>query len=77
MLGEVRALGALRGHRGRPPADVQALVRAISGVVRLAQELGDRLVSLEANPIVVRERDQGALAVDLRVALTKERLPSE
>ena len=77
MLGEVRALGALRGYRGRPPANVQALVRAIAGVVRLAQELGGRLVSLDANPIVVRKRDRGALAVDLRVALTKESLPSE
>lgn len=70
LLGEVRALGVLRGYRGRPPADVPALVRAIAGLTRLAQRLGARLVSLDANPIVVRERGHGAFAVDLLVELT-------
>ena len=70
LLGEVRALGVLRGYRGRPPADVPALVQAIAGLTRLAQRLGARLVSLDANPIVVRERGHGAFAVDLLVELT-------
>ncbi len=70
MLGEVRALGVLRGYRGAPPADVPALVAAIAGVARLAESLGDRLVSLDANRIVVRRRGCGALAVDLLAALS-------
>jgi hypothetical protein len=60
----------LRGYRGAPPADVPALVAAIAGVARLAESLGDRLVSLDANPIVVRRRGRGALAVDLLAALS-------
>src|SRR2546426_3067456 len=38
LLGEVRALGVLRGYRGRPPADVPALVQAIAGLTRLRSE---------------------------------------
>lgn len=70
MLGEVRTLGALRGFRGAPPADVPALVAAIAGVARLAERLGDRLVSLDVNPIVVRRRGRGAFAVDLLAVLS-------
>ena len=65
MLGEVRVLGALNGFHGTPPADVQALVSALLGVARLAQVLGDRLVGLDVNPIIVS--DHGAFAVDLLV----------
>ena len=70
MLGEVRTLGSLRGYRGAPAADVPALVAAIAGVARLAERVGDRLLSLDVNPIVVRRRGRGAFAVDLLVALS-------
>ncbi len=68
MLDEVRALGALRGWRGTPPADRPALVAALAAVARLALVLGDRLVSLDVNPIVAGPR--GAVAVDLLAQVT-------
>ncbi len=70
MLGEVRTLRVLHGYRGAPPADVPALVRTITGVARLAESLGDRLVSLDVNPIVVGRRGRGAFAVDLLAVLS-------
>ena len=69
MLGEVQALRVLDGWRGSPPRDTRALLAAIAGVVRLAGALGERLLSLDVNPIVVRSRGQGAFAVDLLAAL--------
>lgn len=65
MLDEVRTLGRLRGFRGAPRADVPALVTAIAAVGRLAAALGDRLRSLDVNPIIVGPRGHGAYAVDL------------
>jgi acyl-CoA synthetase (NDP forming) len=65
LLGEVRVSGRLRGFRGAPPADVRALVDGIVGVARLAEMLGDRLTSLDVNPIIVGRRGEGAFAVDL------------
>jgi len=38
----------------------------------VSSRLAAFLTPLEANPIMVREQRRGALAVDLRVALTKE-----
>jgi hypothetical protein len=64
MLDEVRTLRRLRGFRGEPAADLPALVRAIAGVARLAEMLGNDLTSLDVNPIMVGPRGRGAYAVD-------------
>jgi len=65
MVDEVRTLRRLRGFRGEPAADVPALIRAIAGVARLAEMLGNDLTSLDVNPIIVCPRGRGAFAVDL------------
>jgi len=65
MVDEVRTLRRLRGFRGEPAADVPALIRAIAGVARLAEMLGNDLTSLDVNPIIVCSRGRGAFAVDL------------
>jgi acetyltransferase len=70
MVGEVRALGRLRGFRGAPACDVAALVDGIVGVGRLAERLGDGLAALDVNPIIVGPRGEGAFAVDLLLART-------
>jgi len=71
MVGEVRTLRRLRGFRGEPPADLPALIRAIAGVARLAEMLGNDLTSLDVNPLMVCERGRGAFAVDLLVVVGK------
>jgi acyl-CoA synthetase (NDP forming) len=60
MIGELRAGVLLRGHRGAPPADVEALVDVIMNVQRIAT---DRVVAeLDVNPLLVRP--DGAVALD-------------
>ncbi|HUF91128.1 MAG TPA: acetate--CoA ligase family protein [Candidatus Limnocylindria bacterium] len=76
MLSEVRSLRALHGFRGAPAADTPALVRAVAGVARLALALGERLRSLEANPVIVHAAGKGAVAVDLLVSLAPDRAAS-
>jgi len=51
--------------------DLAAVAAAVSRIARAAHDLRDRLVSLEANPLVVRDR--GAVAVD---ALAEARAPA-
>ncbi|HEV7897470.1 MAG TPA: acetate--CoA ligase family protein [Planosporangium sp.] len=53
-LGELRGADLLRGARGVEPADLHALAGVIAKVGQLAQGLGDRLESLEINPLFVR-----------------------
>ncbi|NJC82943.1 acetate--CoA ligase family protein [Planosporangium mesophilum] len=52
-LAELRGAPLLRGARGVEPADLDALADVIVGVGRLAEGLGDRLESLEINPLWV------------------------
>ncbi|WP_262063402.1 acetate--CoA ligase family protein [Streptomyces sp. STR69] len=64
ILGELRGRPLLDGVRGRPPADLDALVEVILRVQRMALELGDVLSELDINPLMVLPRGQGAVALD-------------
>jgi acyl-CoA synthetase (NDP forming) len=64
MVGELRGYPLLRGVRGRAPADVAALVDVIMKVQRMGVDLADELAELDVNPVVVRPRGQGAIALD-------------
>ncbi len=54
----------LDGFRGRPKADVEALVSAIVAFSRMAADLGDRLIEAEINPVFVLTEGQGVRAAD-------------
>lgn len=63
----LRCTPLLHGYRGRPPADVPALLDAIEAVLRCAAQHAGRLQELEINPLIALPR--GALAVDAVVRL--------
>ncbi|MGW0766693.1 acetate--CoA ligase family protein [Streptomyces sp. NPDC002676] len=67
MLAELRGRALLDGVRGRPPADLDALVEVILRVQRMALELGDSIAELDINPLMVLPRGQGAVALDALV----------
>ncbi|WP_225824473.1 acetate--CoA ligase family protein [Streptomyces naphthomycinicus] len=67
MLAELRGRALLDGVRGRPPADVDALVEVVLRVERMALELGSHLAELDINPLMVLPRGQGAVALDALV----------
>ena len=54
----------LAGYRGRPGADVEAVVDAVLGVVQMAVA-PDRLVEVECNPLIAGA--EGATVVDVLV----------
>jgi len=65
MIGEVKALRALEGYRGRPRADLAALADAIVSL-SLA---GAELVEAEINPLLVMSEGHGVAAVDAVVRM--------
>ncbi|MFF7123442.1 acetate--CoA ligase family protein [Streptomyces sp. NPDC016566] len=67
MLAELRGRALLDGVRGRPPADLDALVEVVMRVQRMALELGEQLAELDINPLMVLPRGQGAVALDALV----------
>jgi len=62
---EVRPL--LNGIRGQPAADVDALTRTIAAMSWLAQDLGDHLEAIDANPVICGP--SGCVAVDALLIL--------
>ncbi|KAG8155498.1 acetate--CoA ligase family protein [Burkholderia catarinensis] len=57
----------LTGYRGRPKADLDAVVANVMAIARFAQAHADTLVELDVNPLLVMEH--GAVAVDALVRL--------
>jgi acyl-CoA synthetase (NDP forming) len=64
MVQSVKGFPLLNGYRGKPKADIQALVKAIAGISRLATANADRLQTLEVNPILVMPEGRGVVALD-------------
>jgi acyl-CoA synthetase (NDP forming) len=55
----------LDGVRGQPPADVDALARALVSLSWLANDLGEHIYGLDANPLICGS--EGCVAVDALV----------
>jgi acyl-CoA synthetase (NDP forming) len=69
MLTRLRGFQILGGVRGKPPVDIDSLCEAIVGVSRLAVSLGDQLLGLDINPLIVLPKGQGVVAVDAVVEI--------
>ena len=61
-LRRLRIAPVLAGSRGQPAADLDAIAGAITGLSRLACDLGDALEALDINPLICTPA--GPVAVD-------------
>jgi acyl-CoA synthetase (NDP forming) len=69
MIGEVASLKALAGYRGRPAGDLGALAHVLVALSRLAVHDGPAVAEAEINPLIVRPKGEGVVAVDALVRL--------
>jgi acyl-CoA synthetase (NDP forming) len=67
MVRSLRGARILHGIRGRPPADLDALVDALLALSRLATDAGQAIAELDVNPLIVHAEGQGVTAVDALV----------
>ena len=65
MVSSVKGAAILHGARGREPADIEALAALLVGLGRFAAQHAGRFAALDLNPIIVKARGGGALAVDI------------
>jgi len=68
MVESLKAGQILRGLRGRPPADIEALVECIERLSQLAVDV-PQIAELDINPLMVLPAGQGAAVVDARLRL--------
>ena len=71
MIAELKGAKLLRGFRGQPPADIDALADTLVQVSHLALHLEGRLAELDINPLMVLPEGQGVKAVDALVVLRR------
>ena len=69
MIGEVAALKALGGYRGKPVGDLDALAQTLVALSQLAVVDGPTVAEAEVNPLIVRPKGEGVVAVDALVKL--------
>lgn len=67
MIAETKGAQLLRGVRGQPAADMDALADALVCLSRFAAENAANLESIDLNPFVVFPKGQGAVALDCLV----------
>ena len=70
LIDKLRSAPLLLGARGKPPADIEALIDTVVRVSWLATKLGPRLAELDINPLLVRAAGHGAVALDARATLS-------
>ncbi|MCH8084342.1 MAG: acetate--CoA ligase family protein, partial [Myxococcales bacterium] len=69
LLGNLKTRRLLDGLRGKPPADVASLCRAIACLSVLADDLSDEIEQLDVNPMIVSQ--DGCVAVDALVIVRR------
>ncbi len=68
MLDEIRAHSLLDGVRGRPPADREAMADTLLRINQMVTDFPE-IVEMDINPLMVYQRGQGAMALDMRLVL--------
>jgi len=69
MIEEVKGLAPIRGYRGLPEGDLDALAKSIVALSNLARLPETRVREAEVNPLLVRKKGDGVVAVDGLVIL--------
>ena len=64
MVEEVRGLAIIRGYRGLPRGDCEALAAAVAAMSQLATLEGRTVAEAEINPLIVKGAGEGVVAVD-------------
>jgi len=67
MVDELKAVCLLKGFRGRPPADIPALVDVMTKLSDTYLQCGESIDEIELNPVLVQRT--GAVAVDCVITL--------
>lgn len=73
MITSLQAAPLLDGFRQLPPLDRDALADTLVRVSEFAADFGDRLLELDLNPVLVKEKGQGTMILDAVLTLAPGR----
>ncbi|MGC8873349.1 MAG: acetate--CoA ligase alpha subunit [Chloroflexia bacterium] len=68
MVEGIRSYPLLKGVRGEPPADIDAIIDTLLRVSQLVTDFPE-IVEMDVNPLIVHESGQGTTVLDARIIL--------
>ena len=71
MIESIRTYPILKGVRGEPPADLDAIVECLQRLSQLACEHPE-IEEIDINPLMAHDRGKGACVVDARMILKQK-----
>ncbi len=74
MILSIRGAPILKGARGQEPVDIDALAQMLSRLSAFAAGAGNRLLSIDLNPVLAMPKGQGAFALDAVIELNERAL---
>jgi len=72
MLSEIRSKALLEGVRGKPAVDQEAIVDVLLRMGQLVQDFPE-IAEFDINPLIVYPKEQGVIAIDMRLVLASEK----
>ena len=66
MINEIKGATILKGYRGKPTCDLQAVARCIARISRLLADHPE-IVNLDINPLIAYEKGKGCVIVDAKI----------
>jgi len=70
-LGSLKVAKLLRGYRGKPAGDIEAVIDAILSIAAFAEDHWEELQELDVNPLLVLPEGRGVVAVDALICMWK------
>jgi acetate---CoA ligase (ADP-forming) len=74
LILSIKGAPLLQGARGRAPVDLDALSQVLANLSRFAVGAGERLDSIDINPVFAMPEGQGAFAADAVIQLKTDQL---
>jgi len=72
MIEDVKGLAIIRGYRSSPPGDLDALADAMVAISNLVGVETNHVLEAEINPLIVKRRGEGVVAVDGLIVCAEE-----
>ena len=76
MILSIRGAQILQGARGTDRVDIEALAQMLSNLSVFAAGAGERLTSIDLNPVLAMPEGQGAFALDAVIEIASEEEPA-
>ena len=63
-INDLKISKLLKGYRGKPKGDIEAIIQAIMKLGKFAEKNASRLIEVDINPLIVRPKGKGVIAAD-------------